>query len=1139
MCADTRNWRFTHEILVHADNATEEEIAAIERWVDERTVRTPLPAGNGKIEERRAWRDERSVRVSVVPLREFQKIFIIYARRYRNLVVGYDLPRALAKIARRWDAVEKGRFVKGWALEILPPPAAVNPCPNPTTSGTETGPQKTNRPRKTQARRGPSVFVKVMAGGAQLIALKNCGKGRYDGQFLDLARLAYAFSTEERSLEEALVAFTGELPDPDPDPVANHRRNARAILSLAETLCGIFDLLPVSRARLGGKLSEAYLQSPAGPSRAFARHVGFGAPVVPRDRLGASAAAFFGGRIGAQYRGEMPGASVDFSKTYPMIAALLGIQAFLSAEEIRFEEATDDARYLAEHLTIDDLMRPTTWPRLAILCWVRLDGDVVPTTFIKERGGLGNGMPHRWSDELVPLLLPDVIAARMISASSPGTGKAPEIIKAERLVPISRRPLRSVRLPSGVLFDPVRQDVFCVLVEEGERLKLGIGRWKEVPDRVRETCLYPAWKASNNGFAFGDLARTDIEDLAGAATEEVTLVHDGGEIRVETTQPESPGPFFCMPLAALVTSGARLLLAMLDALVAAKGSFVAAGHTDSAHFLATEQGGAVECEAHSSVTGLGGGHLGGGRKVSLPSLSRTDIEDICGAFLPLKPFDPALMPGSPLKIDRMGGTKLILTPSHYCHVDDDGRVVDWTMSHIGEYLPPVPNWGPMAWHFMLAFWRTDYTALDEMRLSEPWLGYPAVRPMALSQPSFAAMVADVATRPFERFLAAQAVGLKSGEATITTIAVAPYDDTPERWASLAWRSYATGELVPFDKPAADGRTWRLRTIEDALKSCTYAHPHAALDYQGRPCDGRTRGPLMRMAMRDGRKFVTGKDRIGRRLDDPSDAFSGEMEPEIWPTDGKSGLECDWPTVRKAAAVVGARALAKKLGVAKRSAERWLTGKCEPADQQKVAAAVAACVMEIDPTINALLGLGEVAGDEAFCVVLPEGAALMQVFLAAAIDLVARIEGMRAAARTARIPENTLRDWRRDRALILKGEIQPLGKTVANAARLGRGARARIKAARKRFTFWPDTVGDYQAIYVALALALGQKIGTEPPWPDALRGEMEQLATCMLWLWIIEAVAAASPLAGLVIAVVAICVASPTFVVGASCPRRTS
>jgi hypothetical protein len=109
---------------------------------------------------------------------------------------------------------------------------------------------------------------------------------------------------------------------------------------------------------------------------------------------------------------------------------------------------------------------------------------------------------------------------------------------------------------------------------------------------------------------------------------------------------------------------------------------------------------------------------------------------------------PALMPGSPLKIERIG-KKLILTPSHYCHLDEGRRIVDWTMSHLGEYLPPVADWGASAWRFMLAFWQGDTAAIDEFRRAWPWLRYPAVRVLALSQPGFAPSVAPVASRPFE------------------------------------------------------------------------------------------------------------------------------------------------------------------------------------------------------------------------------------------------------------------------------------------------------------------------------------------------------------------------------------------------------
>jgi hypothetical protein len=63
------------------------------------------------------------------------------------------------------------------------------------------------------------------------------------------------------------------------------------------------------------------------------------------------------------------------------------------------------------------------------------------------------------------------------------------------------------------------------LVEEGERLLRGDGKWAAVPKPVREI-LYPGWKAGNNGLAFGSFAQTNIIDKAGNAREEVTELFD-------------------------------------------------------------------------------------------------------------------------------------------------------------------------------------------------------------------------------------------------------------------------------------------------------------------------------------------------------------------------------------------------------------------------------------------------------------------------------------------------------------------------------------------------------------------------------------------------------------------------------------
>jgi hypothetical protein len=176
--------------------------------------------------------------------------------------------------------------------------------------------------------------------------------------------------------------------------------------------------------------------------------------------------------------------------------------------------------------------------------------------------------------------------------------------------------------------------------------------------------------------------------------------------------------------------------------------------------------------------------------------------------------------------------------------------------------------------------------------------------------------------------------------------VAPYETTPERWATLPWRFLGTNEPVPFGKPDGDGWTWRLGTIADMLHTFAGIHPHAMLDEAGAPCTDETRGPLKRMTIRDGKKFVTGKERLNWS-DDPARAFE-TPDPEMWPAASGSlkhrddpARDCDWPTVRAALAVVDAAAVARRLKCKARSVRNYRDGSRMPEQPREVAAAVVA------------------------------------------------------------------------------------------------------------------------------------------------------------------------------------------------------
>ena len=62
----------------------------------------------------------RSIKVQLLPLSEFLKLFYCVAYEDRSLIIGYDLPRELTRLASDWHEVKKGENVGGWKLASGP-----------------------------------------------------------------------------------------------------------------------------------------------------------------------------------------------------------------------------------------------------------------------------------------------------------------------------------------------------------------------------------------------------------------------------------------------------------------------------------------------------------------------------------------------------------------------------------------------------------------------------------------------------------------------------------------------------------------------------------------------------------------------------------------------------------------------------------------------------------------------------------------------------------------------------------------------------------------------------------------------------------------------------------------------------------
>lgn len=1063
----TYDWRIRREIIFYPDDLPKSGVNLLRRFIEERTYRLGAPARNaGDAEPDLVWRDQRDITVKLLPLSQFLKLFYRIAYNDRSLVIGDGLPFVLSRLAAEWHETVKGKNVGAWRLTLWTYPDAA------------TGEQRAHiyRPFVDIKHVNPDVnFIEFSVSRPDKEGEK---APRYRGEFLDVSNLAHTLTGRHWTLEEACKTFTGEFLDPDidrglitPEAVIACRTRVRATVSLADTLLDLFDRLhPVSRGR-GGHLSETHLYSPGGLARGYLKSAGFAAPIVQHDRLGACVAASFGGLAENELCGRAPVIHVDFRRQYQTVFLLQELQTLLAAERLDFVDDTAAVREFIERTTLDDLRQLETWPDLNALCWVRPAGEILPIrAAFNERAGADRftmALVERHSDEPIVLYLGDVAVAKLRS------GRALEIVHAERIVPVGRQQLHKTRLFGGAVFDPGKDDqLFKILVEEGERFNRGEGRYADIPDAIRAAIL-PGLKATGNIGCYGALSETRAVDLLPGRREEVTLMSDGEPLRATVAHPEEPGPFACPPIAGLVSAGGRLLLAMVHRMVADAGGVVAACDTDGAHIVATPKGDTLYIDTRGEDS-----HEGGTAQ-PIHALSRADVEAIAARFEPLNPFDRSLLPGSPLRI-KVEGDGLFRSPKRYSATGPDGSFIDYKESILGMLVSSSAG-------FIEEAWQTIGELCDFAPLTpRPWFDLPAVRSLALISPAYARQLKGlVYKRPWNRFLAATAICRVPGvREPITAVVVAPFEPDPEKWETLLWRFAESGELVPLGQPDAAGRCWRLRTLRQFVESYARHTIPEMLTADGSRCGPYTRGLLRRRPVRDGERWLILKE-AAVFGDDPQNAFSLPAPETIRPLDlSNQDRAGAWETAIKPALIlVGPATVAKRMSLAPRTGRSWAMGEREPAEPAKVARTIVAIAQE--------LGLGfatdELHRSEEICADLPMRAALVQYLIAAATQWLAKEFGGRRGLARAMQPagesdhEPTLRRW----IALGSGEVQPIAYLNGIMARLAKFCRGEIRKKGRRFTVESGPAGDRQVVWSLHQLLTGANTVQVPSGDETL------------------------------------------------------
>lgn len=313
------------------------------------------------------------------------------------------------------------------------------------------------------------------------------------------------------------------------------------------------------------------------------------------------AETFHGGRCSFDWRFAglpFPCAAYDASSAFPLVAHLLDWWGVVTCKALEEEDVTEALRHLCERAVADPalVLDPAVWRRFGFaLAEVHPDGERFPVEVEDRRRPDGRMEVTSVFSPRRPMhyAWPDVVAAAALSR------RVPRVVRATRLVPLGRQEALRRRLPllPGLVLD-VTQDPVLALVAHRRRLK-------HAGDLTRAAQL----RVVANALAFGNFARFD-ECRWGSA----------GRSRVG----ERPGPWTFLPIASSVSAGSRLLLAVFEAMIAARGGCPVYCDTDCWIVPASPTGGTLD--------------LPDGGRVRL--LRWDDLDAITAAFAPLQVFGP-------------------------------------------------------------------------------------------------------------------------------------------------------------------------------------------------------------------------------------------------------------------------------------------------------------------------------------------------------------------------------------------------------------------------------------------------------------------------------------------------------------------
>jgi hypothetical protein len=639
----------------------------------------------------------------------------------KAFIVGFNLPFDLSRIAMDWNTAQN----RGWTL-------IMKQWRNPETGTVE--------PDESF----PRVVIKALNSKASIIGStrppmslrRSEGKPAKlwpRGRFLDVRTLLWALRNKSYSLKTACEKFETEHQKIDHKPTGNAtleeieyaRNDVPCTVDVLNAAKREFDLHPIAPG-------PDRMFSPASVAKSYLEELHISHPsekVKDADAAyGVFMQSYFGGRAECRIRSwEVPVCLVDFMSQYPTVNELLDNWDVLIAKNVTFPDATKEVRQLLSWVTLEGCFDRKLWPQFKFFALVRPDRDILPVRTVYNGTTQNIGINYLTSKEPIWFAGPDIIASILL------TGKVPHIEKAIRVMPHGKQAgLGSTSLRGMVNVDAKTHSFFKHVIEQRAA-------------HESNPALHYWLKILANSGSYGLFVELNPNES------DAKLRVFSGKEPFETTSDvvEEPGKWFAPHIASLITSGGRLLLAMLEKCIADAGGTYLFCDTDSAAIISAKH--------RQRVTMPDGAE-------PITALSWDEVQSIVDRFEPLNPYDRKLVPGSILKIHKLnwdrnkqrrqlfGYSIAAKRYTLYTKTQNDIEIIEPKAHGLGYFYPPKDSpegWGHETPQWIFEAWDWIMRGVLGLEHTKPaWFGLPVMMRLTLSTPHHA--LRNVAKGPLTR-----------------------------------------------------------------------------------------------------------------------------------------------------------------------------------------------------------------------------------------------------------------------------------------------------------------------------------------------------------------------------------------------------